>query len=326
MYKSFSTFQKLSICLRCQHCWRTRRLFRTFHQPSLNPRNLCLYTTQSALKQEISLQQGGNRGDNDYSTSDFIKYEPHEGPVITYEPTGTTTSAQRHARKYSLGLDVLGKPAEILVLQHHEGHHRPDRMHATEPDNDPKESLCLSSSELLEGISKERGIIGLDQVCQNIEELKCSTISHNSDGSGPNGDSAYDTLTSELSSGFTANQLQEYLQRSRREIIVDPMDIRQDYTCRLYSRSSWRQGLTTKDLYSAPNILSPNSGSEASTNGPPNLKKGVTKAELIDQIVGELWQIKPLKQNQLSGEIDIRLKQINFDLILNHRKLFKPSH
>ena len=323
MYSFLPAFRKASINLHHHYRICVCRPCKSTYRNQLPRRTLRHFTSPRFLNQEAGLQQSGKLYDITHDISELSDDEPLAGPTIIYEPTGAATSRQTNSRKHFLGLDVLGKPAEIIILQDHEDRHRSDRVYAKGPDNDPKESSALSSSELLEGIIKERGIIDSHQVCRNIEELRQSVITQSSDGSETNGASLYDTLTSKLSSGFTLKQLHEYLQRSQREIVVDPMDLRQDYTCSLYSRSSWQQGHSSTGSYSAPNILPPVSDAGASSRAPPVLKKSANKDKVIERIVRENWQIKPLDENHISGSMDIRLMPIHFDLILSHRKYFK---
>ena len=319
MHKASHVLRGLSTCLRYHYRLVTNGSSPVTGERRRPRRELRRFTCQRPVNQGATLQ---HISDNlIHLTDDRIKYGQHNDPIITYEPRGSATSARTQARKHSLGLDVLGKPAEILVVQHEGDRQRSNRLYVKGVDNDPKENLYMDSSQLLEAINKERGIIGFEQVCQNIEDLRQSILGQRSYSRGLAEDSVLEDLASKLRNGFTASQLSAYLRNSSHEIVVDPFNLQQDYTCRLYSRSSWKPGTSSISHHRAPSLLENNSKAEGSSHGVQRPRKDIKKDELIGQIIHQHWHLKPLSEESLQGEVDIGLLSIHFDLITNHRTL-----
>ena len=322
MYNTIFALEGLSTYLRCWYRPTTSKVSPILRERLLPRRELRRFTSQRPFGQEAALQHSSD--DLIHHANDLVKYEPHKGPIITYEPRGSATLAQTQARKHSLGLDVLGQPAEILIIQHEQDRQRSKLLYAKGPDNEPKANLSIDSSQLLEAISKERGIIGLEQVYSNIQDLRQSTLGQRSDARGIVDDSVLEDLVSKLRNGFTVSQLSAYLRSlSHGRIVVDPFNLQQDYTCRLYSRSSWRVGISSISNHRAPSILEKNSNVKASSHGLQGPRKGAKKDEIIDRIVRQHWRLKPISEESLQGEVDIGLLPIHFDLIFHHRKLFR---
>lgn len=321
MYRGWPILKGLSLCWRCTYRQRSHQTLSRVHPQAYVRQHLRDFTSFFPLKQEAALSQSEYTDSTSYDGSHTLRYEPHDGPIITYEPTDPPTAAQRYARRHSLGLDVLGKPAEILILQHEENKQNRNAFHTEGPDADPKEGPPLSSADLVDAVTKERGIISEEQASRNIDQLRISVLSGNRIQRESIGQSKYDELASKLRDGFTAKQLQAYVDRTTREAKVDSTNLRQDYASRLCSRSSWREGVTPMSSHRAPEVLGHGSPTESTSHGLPILKKGSSKNELVDHIMRNHWQLKSTEEDDVLGEVDIRLQNIHFDLISNHRKL-----
>ncbi|KAL9124470.1 MAG: hypothetical protein Q9217_006197 [Psora testacea] len=321
MYTIFPAVQELSICLRFQYCSSVTKFPRALGScRPLRRRNIRQFHSQRALRLEPTLGDVNRPDDIQRHQESHIGRE-YDGPVIRYEPVGSVTPAQRQARRDSLGVDVLGRPAEVIVLEQiqKEPYLRP--IHAEGPDTNPKEWVSMSSSELMDAVSKERGIISADQVCENIEALRRSIQTESEETTGTVSDVAFDTLAWKLHRGFEAKQLQAYIHRTEREFLPDPIDLRKDYSCSSYARSSWRAGSTPISPARAPGILRDGRSEElkASTKA-PTLRKGMKKGDLVAFIMRKCWQLTPRREGGVEGEVDLRLIPTHFDIILNHRR------
>ena len=323
MYTVFPTIHELSTCLQCQY-----RLISSSTPRSLKPRqpfqrrNAQQLISQRALHQEAA-RQNATPQYNIADHHDITTGKPQSEPIIRHVPRGSVTSAQRQARRDSLGVDVLGKPANVIVLEqdHSEPYLRP--YYAKGSSTNPKEWLSMSSSGLLDSINKERGIIDADQVCENLEALRRSTLEEYEVTRGIVSDATFERLASKLRQGFEARQLQVYIERIKPGLVTSPSDLQYDYSCATYARSSWRAGDTSIHLLRAPPISKHGKGAESNKSN-SILRKRMRKDELADIIMRQCWQIISQKESSVHGEVDIRLQPTHFNLILNHRKM--PGH
>ena len=319
MYIALPTVPELSVCLRCQYRLSPKKSLLSPRQP-IRRRSVRHFVSQGILRQEAALR--------DLNSIDNIQYnqEPstrrhNEGPIIRYLPVRSNTSAQREARRHSLDVDVLGRPAEVIVLEQNERESYLRPISAEGPDTNPKESFSMSSSELIDAIDKERGIISVEQACENIEALRRSVQDEYGEMAGAVSKGIFDDLASKLRKGFRAKQLKVYTERTQKCYSSDPLDLQQEYSCHLYARSAWRAGETPISCPRAPKIPKHWKGKDPNSSmSGTSLRKRVKKDDLIEMIMRECWRLTPQEESSAQGEVDIRLLPTHFDLILNHRR------
>lgn len=223
--------------------------------------------------------------------------------------------------KDSLGMDVLGTPAEVLILRDDARR----RLHSlTMPTVEARHDttqVSISSSDLLKDIDAERGIIGTDHVCENIDNVRRSWAGTTNLTSGPVTKLAYGDLISRLQDGFKLEQLTEYLAR-RRNSADDVLDLNIDFTTTLFSRSSWKARGEEHGRQPIPPKTSQPTKAE-SLAGPfatrERRERNVTrKRVVIERILRECWSIKHRDNDPPLGEMDIRLQPTHLKLITNH--------
>ncbi|KAL9098237.1 MAG: hypothetical protein Q9163_006068 [Psora crenata] len=283
-------------------------------------RNVQQSISQRALHQRTVLQDDSPADDIKHPADPWLR-RANDGPIIRYQPVGTVTSAQRRARIDSLGVDVLGTPAKVLVLEQHqkEPYRRP--ILAEGPDTNPRDRVLMSPSDLLHAVGKERGIVSADQICENIEALRQSILNKNGETVDTVSEDTYDEMVIKLRGGFEARQLQVYIERAQRSLAPNPIDLGHDYSCDIYARSSWRAGETPISLGRAPEILKYRNGGSVNASMPAStLRKRMKKDDLINIIMLECWQMTgPQRGGSGQGEVDIRLLPTHFDVIFHHR-------
>lgn len=317
MIKLVPAAQDFSVCLRCQYRLSIRQETRPGRRRRTTyPQQLRRFTSRASLQQEPSSAHDGATNDPNLGRApirylseglhSYQNYRQGNGP-----PT-----------KDSLGLNVLGEPAEVLILRDRERRFQLDsamaKVRASGPDKSPVPEP-ISSSEMLEKMDAERGIIDIDEVCKNIESVKASWMA-TLEGSVTG--KAYKDLASRLQSGFTKQQLGAYLDRERKVPAADVFDLNVEFSNNVYARSSWWPvGHVTGEKCRAPRIVdsTPEDFSEKDDFGKES-RREVTKKTLVKKILKRCWNINIGHQESSSGELDIRLQPLHQKLILNHSK------
>ena len=352
MFMLVSATQDCSICLRCQY----RLSLRQRHRPSRRwptgyPQHLQRFATGVGLQQEPS------------SALDVAPDDDIIGRVPIRYSSKVLPSNQHYRHeigppptKDSIGFNVLGEPAEVLIL--HDKTRRFElesalaRIRASGPDEDPNAEI-ISSSEMLQKMDAERGLIDLDEVCENIESIKALWMAtRKSSGST----SAYSKLAIKLQQGFTRQQLGAYLDRARNDLgaRADSFDLDADFSSTSYARSSWKplgkippgaektrapklleivlENGNQDDLSKeAPSRIAPaeESAVEKDLSEDAASRKqvlqspssgGARKKALVSSILRECWNFRPRGHESPLGQLDIRLRAPDLQLLLNHSK------
>ena len=254
---------------------------------------------------------------------------PPEIPIITYVPYEVPSRASSLRNGYSfpstkdsLGLNSLGEPAEVLIIRERQRKREADRI-ANEDEplqrNDHLIEGAKSSSDMLEEMNAERGIIDVDQVCKNIDAVKNEHIRPQVIAEGVIAADRYEDLASKLHSGFMVHQLAAYMKRNEHVHPVDPLDLHTEFSCALYARSSW----STENIGSrAPDIVSIEREEIQNRRNVQvkSEKQLLRKMSLVDEILRRYWQIRPEEDRYSSGEMDIRLQPAHLDLLVNHSR------
>lgn len=233
--------------------------------------------------------------------------------------------------KDPIGIDALGKPAEVLRLRNElqQALKRPEYMTFGKSNvtlGNPASSA--SSDELLDSMDLERGIVGADRVRENLESVKETWVSGLRDRFGPPTASEVEDLARRLRNGFTTDQLLKYSQKAGTS---DPWEIDYDYSSDLYKRSAWTPGTTpfhgdassrlrTRRHVKNDTVTTPPGKALASSSKGRPLKQTVAK-----KIIRQIWHIQNEQEKNSLGELDVWIQPEHLDLVLNHSKSYESA-
>ena len=312
-------FAGLARYSRFQDAWPSYRLASSY-SPSLSQltRHFCYSKT---LHREATIEHApGQDGSLDHHPN--IPYEPFDSPIIRYEPSTGPSSEQRQAVKHALGIDALGKPAEIFVLDPEQRSRKPQEF-LLRPEDAFHQQNDIDEVEILERVNKERGIIDVKDACQHIDDVIRAWKRERGDRQEYVIDRDYALLTDKLRDGFNKLQLQTYLAQRGQNIDADVMDIRQEEVGQTFTRSSWKAGQTPITKTRAPPFpLNPDVLPEAKIRRQYN---NFYKEDLVERILSDIWRVRPSTEDLQHGELEIRLVDSVYDLIFLHRKSLLPS-
>ena len=316
MFKFIPGTQGSSICLRCQCRLSARQKSRSSRRLHVqHPQQLRRFTSGPSLGQEQQSFQDAATDEGTIERAPIRYCFEDGGPKRSSRPT-----------KNSLGLDVLGEPAEVLVLRDRQ--FRVDdvismgRIRATGPDRNPVQAVQepTSSSGLMEKMAAERGIVGIDEVCNNIEKVKASWVeSTEGDVTGL----SYHDLVTRLCEGFTKQQLAAYLTMNDKNPVADVFDLSVEISKSLYSRSSWQPvGETAAQQSKAPKLADKIPYEDSNTAEDPGKQygQGRKKEALVQRLLKRCWNISPRFQDSVIGELDMRVPESHLNLLVNHSK------
>lgn len=349
MFKLTPTVQDASICLRCQYRGLSKKRPRSrLSSPLKIGQQLRLFTSPPGLRQEQArapvtsagdspedaskIRYCRSRSDGENSFGHDIQGDRNvQTPLrIRYEPVGLDVGDNPRIprtlyphSKNSLGVDSLGKPADVLIIPSAKPRGaRAKALWSESSRKNPPPSAATSPAELLDEIHGEVGIINEDKACGNIDSVRNSWLeAHQNEPSAvPAAD--YDALASKLRAGFTVKQLRSYLEQPEWSQIMDASDLYHSCSTSLYARSGWTAGKTPLTELRAPKISKTTSGNIAvqGSRSETLVAGKLQKNRLADLIVQRCWHIRRESEDAVLGEVDLRLQKIHFDLILNHSR------
>ena len=320
MFKLVPAAQEVSICSRCQYRLSVRQGPQPGHRRRNGYQQLRRFTSGASLQQQPASVHHDAAKDDYLGGRAPIRYSSEE-PVLD--------ANYRHRlwppKKDSLGLHVLGEPAEVLILRDKHRRFQLDsamaKIRASGPDKNP-DSQPISSSEMLEEMDAERGKINNKEACKNIERVRELWAAKTN---GDINQDQYSDLVSRLQVGFTREQLVAYLDRFGQDQTAEPYNLGFTLSSALYARSSWRVlgSIRPSDrACRAPTLRKSKSKKQLLKRDGGN---GLGKDALAKMIIRHCWNIKTNSQDSSLGELDMRLQDKHFDLILNHsRQLANP--
>lgn len=320
MFPYLPTVQDMTICLRCQSHMATRRLLR--RHPLGRTRDLVLprFSTAGHYVAQDNVEPDGPVAENTLEAPGEIEQKRHY------------PSDRRRFRKLDLqikdpiGVDALGKPAEVLLLRSElqQALKRPEyTTFGTASIALGKSASSASSDELLDSIQSERGIVGADRARENIESVKQTWVSGLHDRFGPPTASEVKELARRICDGFTTDQLLNYFHKAGTS---GPWEIDYDYFSDLYKRSAWTPGTTPfpgdassrlRSLKLLKNDTNPTAQGEVLAN---RSKGRPLKQVVADKIIRQLWHIQNEQEKESVGELDLWIQQEHLDLVINHSK------
>ena len=302
------------ICLRCQYRLAIRARARIAqqrpqHQPRWFSQNRRL--RQAGLAQSVPIIDEGP-----FYDGPNISYEPFDGPVIRYEHHGGPSPEQKRALKHALGVNALGKPADVFVF---EPEQETKRVHEFETSVKQKSygEHDLDEEEILKRIQDGVGIVDIEDACAHIDEIRYSWEKERYADSSFVTEGQYIALHEKLCQGFTKVQLQSYVNREELRRNIDETDLGQDVISDSYTRSSWERGETRMTEIHAPPF---SAGVELAPAQTTSQFAVTLKEDIAGSILDDIWQISPPSRELEIGELEIRLHRMPFDLIMKHRK------
>ncbi|KAL8683112.1 MAG: hypothetical protein Q9186_000926 [Xanthomendoza sp. 1 TL-2023] len=233
--------------------------------------------------------------------------------------------------KDALGLTTLGKPAEVLRV-----HERPKTKfihwwHLDTPSHErPSLTEPLTSSEIIERVNAERGLVSTLRASQNIEQLRQDWLSNLKQQDVAPTKSEYDALGRQLYDGFITKQLTAYLKDFRVPIFTSILDLSGSFRSASVTRTEWRIG-TTPFPGDAWNRLQDLIEEQKSQDAVPVFGEYALFAEskrsgdpvkqlLVDKILRLCWKIKPREELDSIGEVDIMIPETHLELLASHRR------
>ncbi len=330
MSKLGSAAQEASICLRCQYRLSLRR------KPRLKQQQLHQQVRHFELDRRLHQEQTPIKDVQSYDEASYTAPASQSQPnfTITYEPHKPRFNAVAFRKlgdlpqpKDRLGFESLGQPAEVLILKDQQGrkdYEKPLHSSRLSQTGDDPPIDAMSSSDMQEEMNAERGIISMDQVCQNIDTLrgqwlKDARLPWEASGSVLSR-RRYDEVVARLYDGFTISQLAVYLGRNENKHLADPLDLHNQFWSTLYARSSWTSGTTDFWQSKAPPITEMTQDGVTATVALPNKvdKQASRKTMLVDRILRYCWRVRPKEDESSLGEMDIRLQSAHLEIIVNH--------
>ncbi|KAL9596621.1 MAG: hypothetical protein Q9179_004560 [Wetmoreana sp. 5 TL-2023] len=240
----------------------------------------------------------------------------------------------KRANLYSrdaLGITTLGRPAEVLRIRD-----RPPRsaerkwwLFQTRDGRQPSSPEPLTSSDILERVNSERGLVSAARANENIEALREEWLSGLKEKDQlPTEAECYD-LGKRLHDGFTTKQLLGYLNRETVSSPPDLMDLNKPFRSPSITRSDWRVGTTFFPGDTGQRLQSavPKSGytaktshSEYTLSQESRYSKVPVKYTVVNKIMRQCWHIKSREELQSVGEVDIQIPEANSELIASHKR------
>ena len=331
MFKLAPLTQDISVCLRC-HLFNRRKV-------SCQDIPKCLSTTPQQLQglapgrklgQEHAILSDGSLPDEEL-IAPIRKHDPFghrfEGRSVPRTVPGHTgTRHLPRGHKDTLTFDALGKPAEVLVLNDgqmaSEGHSNSLEVRSKRAAED-REINVLSSSDMLNEIDEERGLVDTHQVFENIDGVRDSWLAKSKSDPPVFSAAEHAEIASQLGHGFTTRQLALYLDRADVGKPRDPLDLRYEFSSNIYSRSAWTSVTPSPQQSRAPKLVRP--GKDRKMRKSLIYEKAErqlsAKSMLIQRLLRQCWQFNVRQDESTEGELDIRLHATHLDLIMNHSRL-----
>lgn len=331
MFKLVPVAYDSSVCLRCQYYWSIRR---ATCQTKTQRATTTAQQLRGFIPGRISRQEQSLLSDDAQHEEPVI---PHVRKVVPgsfhrledlFVPK-TSLGGGRHVHprsKNALGFNALGEPAEVLVLADRGMRHVEDspviEIRSERADKAPV-AEALSSSDMLDEIDAERGLVDPNQVIENIENVKAEWMERTKTKPNVLTATEYTQLSSQLLHGFTVTQLALYLGRADADKLKDPLDLRNQFSSSLYTRSAWTPAATPIKQTRAPKLveLERNEGLREQSLYRSPARQLSHKPTLVERILRHCWRLEVRQDEALEGELQIRLHAKHFSIVVNHSKV-----
>ncbi|KAL6713273.1 hypothetical protein ACLMJK_008738 [Lecanora helva] len=304
--------REASICLRCRCRLNLQKRLRLQNQRRFQPNR------HFALGRRLDQEQAELHKNHDEVDGMRIRYYglDENDPI-----TRSEFSSPRRAGQYSyrppprgkLGVNSLGEPAEVLILREWRREDVDDETALNDQSIEAENDSAMTSQDMLNEMNAERGIVDIEQVCKNIDNVRdqwyqeCDFLREVGEDAGTTKN--WGEIRSRLFKGFTLKQLAEYSKRTASTETVDPLDLHRKYSCDLYTRSSWQAGVA--DFVDRD---------QKDKNTRDRLKRAAThKWSFVDRILGH-WKIRPPGAALSLGTMDISLRPEHLELVVKHER------
>ncbi|KAL9001897.1 MAG: hypothetical protein Q9188_005157 [Gyalolechia gomerana] len=268
--------------------------------------------------------------------NDDIKL-PTDADIIKRRPTDAGTYIKR-ARLYSkraLGVTTLGKPAEVLRLQDAAPRSSEGRwwLMQAQGDESPNATESLTSSDILERVTSERGLVSAARAKENIERLKREWLSTLKQPALPPSESDCYELGRRMHDGFTMKQLLDYMREISIAVSTDLIDLNNPFRSALLTRSEWRTGVTPFPGKTVKRFqtLSAGSRDQQKSGSRKTYTRNILchenqgskvpyKYVLVNKIMRQCWNIRPREELESVGEVDVQIPEAYLELINSHER------
>ena len=303
--------QDFSICLRCQYRLNLKPSLRTIRRRQIQASSSSVSRLRTFTSCSKARREDGQIAytDDNTSSQSRVRYERVDERYYR--------SSREPPLKTALGVDSLGEPAEVLVMQKFPRAARNLGVIFTEEPLLPlPPSLEGTSEALLHGINAERGIADIEHVCTNIDCVRDTFLESRGDRGRDISLEDFDELVSRLLAGFEKKHLAEYWRRSLSTSTADALNLRYPYSSALFARSEWIPSTTSEQHAQAPPLMKKDDIQRGSTHGPLSLlDRG--KQWHAENIIQRCWGLYREHVDGV-GEVTLRLQQTYLELILNH--------
>ncbi|KAL8873622.1 MAG: hypothetical protein Q9174_000947 [Haloplaca sp. 1 TL-2023] len=341
--------QEAFTCLPCQYrlAFRNRQVFSSERCRSRKSQHRKLTTSGPFLQEHVDVEKDHRTYDTVFQDvgSSASDYNQEEIDIQLPDDRGETRHPRdagyffKRANLYSsdaLGVTSLGKPAEVLRVRdrsrgpnglQRKGWFLREKDKEYPGSQEPLTSLV--SSEILERVKSEQGLISTARANENIDELKQLWLSRLRERAPT--DSEYHDLSRSLYDGFTRKQLLGYINRRIPSEPPDLLDLSRPYRSNALTRTAWRAGTTIFPAAAIHHIqtsraeldieqgLSPKPVyTESSITYESRNSKDTLKHHLVKKILWKCWNIKPREALDAVGEMHVQLDEASLELVASH--------
>ena len=311
MFTLGATAQDFSVCLRCQSRQSLKR--------SGRPRRR--HQIEGTTRPRAFTSGVGQRQEDSQIVHEDSASLPQSN-IRYVSPKHDTPGTFRPPPKLPLGVDSLGKPAEVLVMGKKSRAMKNLGVIFTNEKLTPLPPALESGSEaLLHEMDSTRGIPDLDHVCANIDSVRIDFLKSRQRIGQELSAEEYHELLSRLLKGFQKKHLLEYWQRRQSTIVVDALNLSVPYSSTLLARTEWYSGGLLgldKRKTSAPPLKG--TGDVQETSVPRGLLISKGRQWHAENIIRSCWGLQKDLDGK-TGELAVRLKPTHMKLLLGHGKM-----
>ncbi|KAL8689641.1 MAG: hypothetical protein Q9218_004727 [Villophora microphyllina] len=334
------------ICLRCQYRFANCGVIRprtAQYRPEQSQRRS--FSARSQHRQEHALVRDGASEGHDFfdtSASPETSLNQHGDDIELPKDARTPRNLRdagfyfRRANLYSkdaLDITTLGRPVEVLRLQDGPPRNHERKWWLMEKDDNSKSCSTepLTSSEILDTISAERGLVSAARAIENIDAVKQEWHASLKDKQlGPSDLECYN-LGKRVHDGFTTKQLLDYINKPIIRESPVPQDLNHPFQFKTYTRSEWKIGVTTfpgdaaQGLQNEPATKRQQREPSAKANHATlsyetRRTKSPFKYTLVNRIMRQNWNIRSREELRSIGEVNVRIHEAHLDLISSHKR------
>lgn len=326
MFSLGSTFQELSICLKCQLRLASRRSVNPPVQshPSRLPRFRHITSARVLRQEQIAISHGDSYPGFITASPRFDRFVGQDRIIFKPKAVGKKWRRLRLGEQtVTLDVNALGQPARIRILQDRpilrEYYPLVDSQQADSTDDTTPE-------ELLRTIADESLVLDPAVINEHIEGLRGRLEVITGLGETPTLAQCRE-IAQDLHDGFTIPQLEAYLKQKITIPLsvgtIDYDDVEDRFYSKICTRSAWFSGLSN---FPEEAILRLDPGIAVKRQDdyvigfPPSEGKAKQseKQRVVERILRHAWKLRCKEEKALEGELDMRLRAEHMNLLLSH--------